>query len=113
MIANGRSTDTVINELKSRGMSSEEMETCWQIVESRGIELLKIRRRRLRQMGMVWAGIGSSLLIALVWSSIAHGSIPFILLIGLIPLAYGVYLFRLSPTEEPSIDPPNIFGRNL
>jgi hypothetical protein len=38
---------------------------------------------------------------------------PFALLLGVIPLTYGIYLLRLSPTQEPSIEPPRLFGRDL
>lgn len=64
-------------------------------------------------MGICWFAVGLTMLGGIVWSVTMHDTLPFILLVGAIPLAYGVYLLRLPSTEEPSIEPPRFFGRNL
>ena len=113
LLASGRTAATVIGDLKKRGMSEKDIEASWADIQLCGKELIRVRRRRVRVMGFCWSGIGMSLLGGIVWSVIFYGAIPFILILGTIPLAYGIYLLRLPATEEPSIDPPNLFGREL
>lgn len=113
MLAYGRSVVSVINELKKRGMTSTEIEESWPDVRNRGIELVRIRRRRVRTMGLIWLSLGITILGGIVWCVIMNDKFPFALLLGVIPLTYGIYLLRLSPTQEPSIEPPRLFGRDL
>ncbi len=64
-------------------------------------------------MGICWFTLGLAMFGGIVWSVTIHDTLPFLLLFGAIPLAYGVYLLRLPPTAEPSMEPPRLFGRNL
>lgn len=113
MLASGRSASSVIDQLKKRGMSAADVEKHWGDIQSRGTELIRLRHRRVRVMGACWLSIGLVMLAGIGWVMIMYRAFPFILLIGVIPLAYGIYLFRVPPTQEPSIESPSIFGRNL
>jgi hypothetical protein len=113
MFASGRSETSVRSELKKRGMSVADIETSWDGLRNRRDELIRARRRRTRLMGICWFSLGLTMLGGIAWSMLVHGVIPLILILGLIPLAYGIYLLRLPHDQEPSIEPPRIFGRNL
>ncbi len=113
MLASGRSKERVFEELKKRGMSMTDIEASWDEIQNRGSECIRARCRKVRTMGLCWFFLGILMLGGMVWCLVFYGAIPFILVIGAIPLAYGIYLLRLAPTKDPSIDPPRIFGRDL
>jgi hypothetical protein len=112
LLAHGRPVASVADQLRKRGMSSSDIEASWAEIQSKRSQIIRDRRCRVRAMGLCWFTIGFSMLAGIVWSLIMHDILPLILLFGSIPLAYGIYLLRLPPTEEPSIDPPRFFGRN-
>lgn len=113
MMANGSSVERVVHALKKRGLSASDISAHWPELEQRALKLTGERRRRVRTMGLCWLVLGLLMIGGMIWSWIMYGSLPLLLLVGIIPGSYGMYLLRLPATEEPSIKPPAIFGRNL
>lgn len=113
MLAKGRSVCRVIDQLRKRGMSDADIEQYWPMIQKQASELIRERRGRIRTMGLCWLFLGLSMLIGIAWSMVMYGALPLILLVGLIPLSYGIYLLQLPPTEEPSIEAPRFIGRGL
>ncbi len=113
MLADGRSVEAVMADLKKRGMMPQEITEAWTRLRDLGIGIQRERRRRIRIMGICWLSLGGVMLGALVCLIILYGTLSFLLLFGFVPMAYGIYLLRLPPTREPTIDPPQIFGRGL
>ena len=113
MLASGRLASSVQCELKKRGMEATEIEANWNEIKNQGNALISVRRRSLRLMGFSWLGLGLLMFSGIAWALSVHGVMPFILMFGIVPFAYGIYLLRLPPTQELSIEPPKLFGRNL
>ena len=113
LLANGRSTRSVVSQLERRGMSVSDIEDSWLEMLKIKDQLLRSRKRRVLTMGIIWFSLGFSMLAGMVYFIIFYDRIPFILFLGMMPLAYGIYLFRLPATENPSIEPPCFFGRNI
>lgn len=113
MFADGRAKETVLVELRKRGVPSDELDAVWVLVVEDGVILVSSRRRRLVFLGIVWLALGVVLLGGLLWAMWFHGSFPWILLTGTIPACYGLYLLCLPPTKEPDFESPRIFGKNL
>lgn len=113
MFSDGAAKETVLVELRKRGVPPDELEHAWSRVVEEGVTLIGSRRRRLVLVGSVWLALGVVMLGGLFWAMRFQGMFPWILLTGAIPACYGLYLICLPPTKEPAFKPPRIFGRNL
>ncbi len=109
LIAIGKSTASVANELRKRGLTPETIAEIFPKIEKRATTLIRSRSRRIKTQGLCWLIIGILPLLAFAWILIAHQAIAFFFLLGLIPLSYGIYLLCLTATREPDIEPPTFF----
>lgn len=109
-LAEGRSVESVRLDLGKRGWSAVEIEKNWPEIESRFLEFIGARKKRLRLLGACWLLVGLVIPAGLVWS---FGTVPMILILSVIPVWYGFYLLGHRIDCEPQIEAPVLFGRNL
>jgi hypothetical protein len=112
-LANGDSPQQVRHELARRRLSVDEILDHWPAVELAAADIRTQRRRRHRVFAGCWILIGLAMLATFAWAALFYHATPILFLFGLIPVCYGLHLLRLSPTPQPSLDPPKFFGRTL
>lgn len=108
----GQDPSIVAKKLSQLGVGIHELQEIWPDIHARRNKITHSRLMRHRISGICWLATGTAMITGLAWSVIIHQTFAWILLIGLIPLTYGLYLLVLPAHSEPTVNPPNFFGRD-
>lgn len=104
LISQGRHEATARSALQRAGLTPDEIEGAWPEIRRQAGAAIREQDCRNRTAGWVWVMAGLLPLAGFVWSGLAKGKWPIVLLIGFFAVAYGRHLLRRRFTGGAGIE---------